>query len=307
MTTQNILIRDETKDDAVAITEVTVDAFETLEISDHTEQFVVDALRAAGALTLSLVAELDGRVVGHIAFSPVAISDGTPDWYGLGPVSVLPKYQRMGIGKALIQEGLSRLKSLGAKGCCLVGHPNYYPRFGFVNVTDLVVEGVPPEVFFALSFDGHLPHGTVTFHEGFTATGNKPAPKMPLFHQIDCVRLPVADLDAALAFYRDRLGHRLIWRTEHAAGLGMPDTDAEIVLHTEDEGVEIDFLVDSADEAATQFVAAGGKIIAPPFDIQIGRCVVVQDPWGNNYVLLDMSKGSLQTDANGNMISKSNT
>jgi predicted enzyme related to lactoylglutathione lyase len=213
----------------------------------------------------------------------------------------------MGIGKALIQEGLSRLKSLGAKGCCLVGHPDYYPRFGFKNVTDLVVEGVPPEVFFALSLDGHLPHGTITFHRGFAATGNKPAPKMPLFHKIDCIRLPVTDLAAALAFYRDRLGHRLIWRTEHAAGLGMPDTDAEIVLHTEDEGEEIDFLVDSADEAASQFVAAGGKIIAPPFDIQIGRCVVVQDPWGNNYVLLDMSKGSLQTDANGNVIGRSNT
>jgi putative acetyltransferase len=170
---QAILIRDETKDDAAAITEVTVAAFETLEISSHTEQFVIEALRAAGALTLSLVAELDGRVVGHIAFSPVTISDGTPDWYGLGPVSVLPKYQRMGIGKALIREGLSRLKSLSAKGCSLVGHPDYYPKFGFVNVADLTVESIPPEVFFALSFDGHYPHGTVTFHEGFGATGSQ--------------------------------------------------------------------------------------------------------------------------------------
>jgi putative acetyltransferase len=172
MTAPNILIRDETKDDIAAITEVTIAAFESLEISDHTEQFVVDALRAAGALTLSLVAELDGRVVGHIAFSPVTISDGTPDWYGLGPVSVQPKYQRMGIGKALIQEGLSRLKGLGAKGCCLVGHPQYYSKFGFVNVASLVIKGVPPEVFFALSFDRRYPQGTVTFHEGFTADGN---------------------------------------------------------------------------------------------------------------------------------------
>ena len=172
MTTQAILIRDETKYDIAAITEVTVAAFESLEISSHTEQFVIDALRAAKALTLSLVAELDGQVVGHIAFSPVTISDGATDWYGLGPVSVLPKYQRMGIGKALIQEGLSRLKGLGAKGCCLVGHPDYYPKFGFRNFTDLVVEGVPQEVFFALSFDGHYPHGTVIFHEGFGATGS---------------------------------------------------------------------------------------------------------------------------------------
>lgn len=91
MPIENVLIRDEREDDAETITVVTAAAFETLEISDHTEQFIVKALRAAGALTVSLVAEVDGAVVGHIAFSPIAISDGTPDWYGLGPVSVLPK------------------------------------------------------------------------------------------------------------------------------------------------------------------------------------------------------------------------
>lgn len=171
MKSKEIFIRDETKDDAAVISEVTVAAFETLEISDHTEQFVIDALRSAKALTLSLVAELDGNVVGHIAFSPVAISDGTSDWYGLGPVSVLPEYQRMGIGKALIEEGLSRLKDLDAKGCCLVGHPQYYRKFGFENVSGLVLEGVPEEVFFALSFDGSFPSGNVIFHEGFGAKG----------------------------------------------------------------------------------------------------------------------------------------
>ncbi len=169
MTAQEILIRDETKDDAVLITEVTVAAFESLEISNHTEQFIIEALRSAGALTLSLVAEVDGHVVGHIAFSPVTISDGTKNWYGLGPVSVLPMYQRMGIGKTLIQEGLSQLKGLGAKGCCLVGHPQYYKKFGFENVGGLVLEGVPQEVFFALSFDDLYPQGNVTFHEGFRA------------------------------------------------------------------------------------------------------------------------------------------
>jgi putative acetyltransferase len=142
-------------------------------ISNHTEQFIIEALRSARALTLSLVAEVDGRVVGHIAFSPVAISDGTNNWYGLGPVSVLPMYQRMGIGKGLIQEGLSRLKELGAKGCCLVGHPEYYRKFGFKNVAGLVHAGVPPEVFFALSFDGCFPQGNVTFHEGFKANGRQ--------------------------------------------------------------------------------------------------------------------------------------
>lgn len=148
-------------------------AFETLEISNHTEQFIIEALRTANALTISLVAEVDDRVVGHIAFSPVTISDDTTDWYGLGPVSVLPDFQRQGIGKALIQEGLSRLRALHAKGCCLVGHPEYYRQFGFKNVDDLALEGVPQEVFFALSFDGNIPQGNVIFHEGFTATGPK--------------------------------------------------------------------------------------------------------------------------------------
>jgi putative acetyltransferase len=168
-----IVIRNETDADVSAISEVTVAAFKTLEISNHTEQFIIEALRVAKALTVSLVAELDGRVIGHIAFSPVTISDGTPNWYGLGPVSVLPAYQRQGIGKALIREGLSRLKDMNAKGCCLVGHPDYYRKFGFKNMSGLVHEGAPQEVFFALSFDGHTPQGTVAFHQGFRADGQQ--------------------------------------------------------------------------------------------------------------------------------------
>ena len=128
-----IIIRSETDADVSAITEVTVAAFKTLEISNHTEQYIIAALRAAGALTLSLVAEVEGRVIGHIAFSPVTISDGTRNWYGLGPVSVLPAYQRQGVGKALIREGLARLKAMNAQGCCLVGHPDYYRKFGFIE------------------------------------------------------------------------------------------------------------------------------------------------------------------------------
>ena len=166
-----VAVRSEAGADAGAITEVTVAAFKTLEVSNHTEQFIIDALRAAQALTVSLVAEVDGRVVGHIAFSPVAISDGTRDWYGLGPVSVLPEYQRHGIGKVLMQEGLSRLKNMNARGCCLVGHPDYYAKFGFKNMRGLVLEGVPREFFVALSFDGHTPQGTVTFHDAFKANG----------------------------------------------------------------------------------------------------------------------------------------
>jgi len=173
MKTPKIAIRDETDADIGVITEITVSAFRTLEISGHTEQFIIEALRAAGSLTLSLVAEVDGRVAGHIAFSPVTISDGSRHWYGLGPVSVLPEYQRQGIGTALMEEGLSRLKGLNARGGCVVGHPDYYRKFGFRNIPGLVLEGVPQEVFFALSFDGQFPQGTVTFHEAFMASGRQ--------------------------------------------------------------------------------------------------------------------------------------
>lgn len=169
--TDKVDIRSETSADVSAIADVTAAAFRTLAISNQTEHFIIAALRAARALTVSLVAEVDGRVVGHIAFSPVTISDGTSHWYGLGPVSVLPEYQRRGIGSALIQEGISRLKDLGARGCCLVGHPEYYGRFGFQNVRGLALPGVPEEAFFALSFDGHMPQGVVEFHEGFKADG----------------------------------------------------------------------------------------------------------------------------------------
>lgn len=167
-----ITIREESDTDVHANAEVTIAAFETLAISNKTEQFIIEALRAAKALTVSLVAEVGGRVVGHIAFSPVTISDGSRDWYGLGPVSVLPDYQRQGVGKALISEGLSRLKTLKAQGCCLVGHPGYYERFGFKHLPGFVHKGVPPEVFLALAFAGHTPQGRVTFHEGFKADGH---------------------------------------------------------------------------------------------------------------------------------------
>ena len=164
-----MIIRKETAADIEAINQVTIAAFRTLPISNHTEQFIINALRAANALTLSLVAEIDGQLVGHIAFSPETISDGRLDWYGLGPVSVLPEYQRQGIGKSLIQEGLLLLKRLGGQGCVLVGDPNYYKRFGFKNIPSLVYEGIPQEVFLALPFNEKTPQGIVVFHKGFLA------------------------------------------------------------------------------------------------------------------------------------------
>lgn len=169
--TANLLIRDETTTDVSTIREVTIAAFQTLAISNHTEHLIIEALRAADALTLSLVAVMDGAIVGHIAFSPVVISDGSEGWYGLGPLSVLPAYQRQGIGKALVQAGLSRLRDLKAQGCCLVGHPEYYPQFGFTTTSELLYEGVPPEFFFVLSLGGPIPRGTVVFHDSFGVEG----------------------------------------------------------------------------------------------------------------------------------------
>ena len=125
---------------------------------------------------------------------------------------------------------------------------------------------------------------------------------MPFIGKVDCVRLFVPDLEAGLTFYRDRLGHELIWRTGTAAGLRLPESEAELVIQTERQEPETDLLVDSADEAARFFELAGGKIIVPPFDIQIGRGVVIQDPWGNLLVLLDTSKGLFKTDPDGNVI-----
>ncbi len=128
-----------------------------------------------------------------------------------------------------------------------------------------------------------------------------PSVQTPLLSKVDCVRLYVQDLESGLAFYRDRLGHPLIWRTGQAAGLRMPGTEAEIVIQTGQEQQEVDITVVSADAAAQRFADAGGEVVVPPFDIQIGRCTVVRDPWGNQLVLLDASKGLLKTDNNGNV------
>lgn len=124
----------------------------------------------------------------------------------------------------------------------------------------------------------------------------------PLARNIDCVRLAVRDLEKALSFYGGTLGHELIWRTATAAGLRLPDGRAEIVLHIEGGPPEIDLKVDDAERAAERFAAAGGRILVPPFDIRIGRAVVVEDPWGNRLVLLDASNGLLRTDEAGNVI-----
>ena len=118
------------------------------------------ALRLAGALTLSLVAEKDSAVVGHVAVSPVAITDGTFGWYGLGPIAVAPEFQARGIGSALMRRALADLRALGARGCVLLGNPEYYGRFGFKADPSLVLPGVPPQYFQSLAFAMPMPSGT---------------------------------------------------------------------------------------------------------------------------------------------------
>lgn len=165
-----MIIRKETQADIEVITEITKLAFENHPYSRNTEQFIINALQAANALTISLVAEIDGKLVGHIAFSPVTFSDGSKNWYGLGPISIRPACQKQGIGTKLVNEGLNLLKDLGAEGCVLVGDPKYYIRFGFKSPNELKHEGVPQENFLALPFYNRIPKGTVQFHRAFSAT-----------------------------------------------------------------------------------------------------------------------------------------
>jgi predicted enzyme related to lactoylglutathione lyase len=124
------------------------------------------------------------------------------------------------------------------------------------------------------------------------------APSQPLFRKIDCHLLRVADLEAAIAFYRDKLGHRLLWRTEEAVGFALPETDSELVVHLR-VGPETDILVNDVDEAFARFLRAGGEAVQAPFDLAIGRYARVRDPFGNELAILDQTKGYLVTDADG--------
>jgi putative acetyltransferase len=163
-----MIIRPETPNDDEAITQVTLAAF-TGKFSDHpTEHLIIKGLRDAGALSVSLVAELDEQIVGHVAFSKVTINDEYLGWYGLGPISVQPVLQKQGIGSTLIHEGLARLREMGARGCVLEGDPNYYNRFGFKSYPTLTYEGAPaPQYFMAIPFYDNIPTGKVEYHPAF--------------------------------------------------------------------------------------------------------------------------------------------
>ena len=123
-----------------------------------------------------------------------------------------------------------------------------------------------------------------------------------LFNKIDCVRIPVPNLEDGIDFYSKKLGHELLWKTKASAGLQISEDKSEIVLYTEPEGLEIDFQVKDVQLAVREFVQAGGKLVKGPFEIPIGKCVVVKDPWDNQYVILDSSKGTFETDENKQVI-----
>jgi putative acetyltransferase len=146
------------------------EAFAGAEQSSGTEGAIIDGLRAAGTLTLSLVAEDNGEIVGHVAFSPVTVNGRAVGWFGLGPVSVKPGLQRSGTGSRLIREGLARLRSDDAKGCVVLGDPGFYQRFGFISGPALTFEGVPPEYFMALPFIGSPPSGHAMYQPAFYMT-----------------------------------------------------------------------------------------------------------------------------------------
>lgn len=164
-----IKIRAETVVDFPVIEAVIAAAFLKAPHTSHTEQHIVNALRRAGKLTVSLVAETDEGVIGHVAISPVSISDGALGWFGLGPVSVLPERQRHGIGSQLTREALRILRDRGASGCVVLGEPEYYGRFGFRVVANLALPGAPTEYFQALWLDSTQAAGIVTYHEAFNA------------------------------------------------------------------------------------------------------------------------------------------
>lgn len=163
-------IRPERPTDIAAIARLTEAAFRDAAHTSHTEAFIVDALRRAGQLALSLVAEEEGRLVGHVALSPVTISDGAAGWFGLGPISVVPDRQGRGIGTLLMKAAMEKLRAQRAAGCVVLGEPAFYSRFGFVVQPDLRLPGVPPEYFQVLTLGTAVPAGTVAYHEAFNAT-----------------------------------------------------------------------------------------------------------------------------------------
>ena len=166
---RKLTVRDEQPADIPAIYALTRAAFAKDCPTNGDEQEIVNALRDDGDLTMSLVAtNMDEAIIGHIAFSPVTISDGTPGWYAAGPIYVMPTRQRAGIGSQIATEGLERMKAMGARGLVLLGDPGAYARFGFAPDPALILPGFPPEYFQVQMFgEGPRPKGTVRYAKAF--------------------------------------------------------------------------------------------------------------------------------------------
>lgn len=164
-----ILIRDEKPDDIKSIFNLIKNVFKNAPHTNHAEQFIVDALRRSHHLTISMVAQIGGKIVGHVAISPVAISSGAEEWYGLGPISVAPGHQGQGVGGKLMAASLDRLHAIGGHGCVVLGDPNYYSRFGFQANSRLVLPDIPAEYFQALCLKGDIPYGYVRYHDAFNS------------------------------------------------------------------------------------------------------------------------------------------
>ena len=165
----SLLIRPEQPRDHRDIHAVTQRAFAPMRFAAGDEQDLIDALRAAGALGLSLVAELDGVIVGHVALSPVTHDSGEDGWFGLGPISVEPVRQRTGIGGALIAAAHAWMAAQAARGCILVGAPAYYARHGFHPAPDHAPLAEPAAFFMVASRAGDIPPGRFSFHPAFYA------------------------------------------------------------------------------------------------------------------------------------------
>ncbi len=171
---RGVVIREETPADAEAIAAIHRAAF-----AQPGEAELVGALRAGGGLTLSLVAASAGELVGHIAFSPVRIEgpQGGTEAVGLAPMAVSPGRQGEGIGGALIQDGLARLREAGHRAVVVLGHPEYYPRFGFARASAFGLRWehpAPDEAFMAIELvAGGLAEvrGVVRYRQEFAALG----------------------------------------------------------------------------------------------------------------------------------------
>lgn len=166
-TVPNIRIRPEQVEDIATIADITRAAFHDHPHSSGNEHRIVDSLRRNGFLALSLVAEVEGKVVGHVAFSSVEVSDGSGGWFGLGPLAVVEGMRGRGIGSALVREGLQQLRDRAAAGCVVFGSPGFYHRFGFAHDPSLMMEEAPQEFFLALPFISKRATGLVTYHRIF--------------------------------------------------------------------------------------------------------------------------------------------